>query len=126
MGPIGPAGGSPITPETILGIAPGATDRDIETAWRNYVMVHHPDRGGDAEAFALGRWARDALRGPAGAEPANQRPSTPGQPGTGRTAPRGSAPTRGAPSRRRLLIRRVRESLATVIPSLAPPPSRVD
>ena len=101
----------PVAPEAVLGIPPGATDQQIERAWRGYVKAHHPDRGGDAEAFRRGRAAVDALRASSG-------PQAP--------APQRAASTRGVPSRRRLRVRRLRASLATLFPSLAPPPSRVD
>ena len=111
MSPTGPGERTPpASPEFVLGIAPGATQRQIETAWRAYVKQHHPDRGGDAEAFLRGRAARDVLLGSPGSGPTNPVTVT----------------VRGQPSRRRLMVRRVRRSLGTIFPSLAPPPSRVD
>lgn len=112
MSPNGPADGPPpAAPETVLGVPPGATEREIDLAWRAYVKRHHPDRGGDAEAFLLGRSARETLLSSIG--PAY-------------CTPRSASPVLGAPSRRRLRVRRLRRSLATMFPSLAPPPSRVD
>ena len=35
----------------LLGIAPGATKRDIKNAYRRQARKLHPDKGGDAEAF---------------------------------------------------------------------------
>ncbi len=35
----------------VLGLADNATPEDINRAYRRLAMQHHPDRGGDAEAF---------------------------------------------------------------------------
>ena len=44
MSPNGPADGPPpAAPETVLGVPPGATEREIDLAWRAYVKRHHPD-----------------------------------------------------------------------------------
>jgi hypothetical protein len=44
-----------------LDLAPGASPEDIKAAWRAFAMKHHPDRGGDAEAFKRGRAAFELL-----------------------------------------------------------------
>ena len=35
----------------ILGLTNGATDEEVKQAYRKLAMIHHPDRGGDAEEF---------------------------------------------------------------------------
>jgi DnaJ-class molecular chaperone len=37
----------------VLDLSPDATHADIKQAYRTLAMRHHPDRGGDAECFAL-------------------------------------------------------------------------
>jgi curved DNA-binding protein CbpA len=44
-------------PFKILGIGPAATRQEIEAAYREKAMKHHPDRGGDAWAFEQANWA---------------------------------------------------------------------
>ncbi|MBI4159556.1 DnaJ domain-containing protein [Candidatus Wolfebacteria bacterium] len=36
---------------SILGIDRGADDQVLKSAYRRLAMIHHPDRGGDAEKF---------------------------------------------------------------------------
>ena len=38
-------------PFTILGIDPGATTREIRSAYKKLSLTHHPDKGGDEETF---------------------------------------------------------------------------
>lgn len=50
-------------PFKILGIRPTATRREVEAAYREKALKHHPDRGGDAWAFEQVNWAyQEALR----------------------------------------------------------------
>jgi DnaJ domain len=37
-----------------LGLDAGALPDDVRAAFQRYALEHHPDRGGDAEAFRLG------------------------------------------------------------------------
>ena len=37
-----------------LGVAPGAPPEAVRAAFQRYALEHHPDRGGDPEAFRLG------------------------------------------------------------------------
>ena len=53
-------------PWRILGVAPGADDATVKKAYRAKAMKHHPDRGGDPEAFKQISAAYDACRGDGG------------------------------------------------------------
>lgn len=44
-----------------LGLPPGALDDEIKSAYRNKAREHHPDKGGDAEAFRRINRARNIL-----------------------------------------------------------------
>lgn len=44
-----------------LGLSSGATDKEIKSAYRALVKQHHPDAGGDAEAFKRVQSAYDRL-----------------------------------------------------------------
>jgi hypothetical protein len=44
-------------PFGVLGLPPTATDHEVRSAFRRLALVHHPDHGGDAAAFAKLRWA---------------------------------------------------------------------
>lgn len=48
----------------ILGVGPGATSLDVETAFRRAARSAHPDRGGDAAVFRDLVQARDLLVSP--------------------------------------------------------------
>jgi len=48
----------------ILGISNKASDDDIKAAYRKLAMIHHPDRGGDAEKLKLINKAYDVLKDP--------------------------------------------------------------
>lgn len=52
------------SPYAILGVAPDATDTDIKRAYREASRRHHPDHGGDAEAFRAVKAAYDVLSDP--------------------------------------------------------------
>ncbi len=45
----------------VLGVAIEATPAEITAAYRRLAMVHHPDRGGDADSFRRIRAAYEAL-----------------------------------------------------------------
>ncbi|WP_433533248.1 DnaJ domain-containing protein [Micromonospora sp. CA-263727] len=45
----------------LLGVSSDATEAEILRAFRREALVHHPDRGGDADAFRLLYRAREAL-----------------------------------------------------------------
>ena len=47
--PAAPAG--PVSAWELLGLAPGASVREIKRAYRHKALELHPDRGGDADAF---------------------------------------------------------------------------
>jgi curved DNA-binding protein len=53
----------------ILGVARNATDEEIKKAYRKLAMTHHPDRGGDEEAFKKIKEAYEKLT--TGAHPNN-------------------------------------------------------
>lgn len=46
-----------MSPFEILGLPEGATEAEIKRAYRRLAALHHPDRGGDAEAFTRVRRA---------------------------------------------------------------------
>ena len=50
-------------PHEVLGVPPGASPGDVTEAFRRYALRHHPDRGGDPEAFQAGLDAYRRLRG---------------------------------------------------------------
>lgn len=45
----------------VLGVPPGASEADIERAFRRRARSAHPDAGGSADRFQQVRAARDAL-----------------------------------------------------------------
>src|SRR5579884_1873689 len=47
----------------LLGLAPGASDKQVESAFRKAARRHHPDVGGDAERFRAILDARNFLLG---------------------------------------------------------------
>lgn len=51
-------------PYAILGVTPGATDAEIDKAYRTLQRIHHPDRGGSAELSARINHAHDILSDP--------------------------------------------------------------
>jgi len=42
-----------INPYEILGVSKNCNSKDIKKAYRNLCMIHHPDKGGDAEHFRV-------------------------------------------------------------------------
>lgn len=52
---------SGLDPYEVLGIEPEADVDEIRSAWREAARAHHPDAGGDAEAFKRAQWAFDAI-----------------------------------------------------------------
>ena len=50
-------------PHEILGVAPGASDAEVQRAWRRVSKQVHPDVGGTAEEFRDAREAYDFLTG---------------------------------------------------------------
>lgn len=41
-------------PYVVLGLAQGADAAAVKTAWRQFAMKNHPDKGGDAATFQKG------------------------------------------------------------------------
>jgi len=50
-----------LDPYQLLGVAPGAGEAEIRTAWREAARRHHPDTGGDGEIFKRCQWAFEML-----------------------------------------------------------------
>ena len=57
-------GASKFDPFDVLGVDESATDREIKKAYRQLSLVHHPDKGGDEEAFREVNAAYRALTDP--------------------------------------------------------------
>lgn len=51
----------PIDPHVLLGVTTNATLAELKLAFRAKALEHHPDRGGDAEAFMAIKRAYDTL-----------------------------------------------------------------
>lgn len=51
------------SPHEVLGVAPGATEKEVRGAFRRFARHHHPDRGGDAQRFQAGLEAYQRLLG---------------------------------------------------------------
>lgn len=51
-------------PYEILGLSPGATEKEIKREFRKLSRIHHPDQGGDHEMFMKITKAADALTDP--------------------------------------------------------------
>jgi hypothetical protein len=83
----------------VLGLTPQADQDEIRRAFRTLSRRHHPDLGGDAEAYRAVTVAYTVLSDPdqRGRYDAQRRPDAPG-PGAARPAPAGSGrPTPSAP-----------------------------
>ena len=78
----------------VLGVSENATDEDIHRAWRKLAAKHHPDRGGNTEAFHRITRARDRLLNPAEAEREDARANATS--GAHTTQTNGSAGSAGA------------------------------
>lgn len=52
-----------MNPHEVLGVPTDAPADQIREAFRRYVQVHHPDRGGDKASFRLGLDAYRTLSG---------------------------------------------------------------
>lgn len=53
---------SPLTDAlNLFGLKPHFTEEELKKAYRRYVMIHHPDRGGKAEEFQKGVKANELL-----------------------------------------------------------------
>lgn len=50
-----------MNPFEVLGISQSATLEDVKVAWRRKAHLHHPDKGGDANAFAECRKAYEMV-----------------------------------------------------------------
>lgn len=50
-----------VAPHVVLGVSATASLVEIKAAFRQRVLAHHPDRGGDAETFIAIKRAYDAL-----------------------------------------------------------------
>lgn len=48
-------------PHEVLGVPPDASHDEIRAAYRRLASRYHPDRGGDAEAFAKVNAAHEAM-----------------------------------------------------------------
>jgi len=55
-------------PYEILGLSPGATDKEIKKKYRELSRIHHPDQGGSEEMFMKITKAAEALTDPAARE----------------------------------------------------------
>lgn len=51
-----------LAPHVLLGVSASAAPDEVKAAYRAKVLDHHPDRGGDPEAFIALKRAYDALR----------------------------------------------------------------
>ena len=49
-------------PFKVLGLKRSASDEDIKTKYRELILVHHPDKGGDQEEFIRIQEAYDFLK----------------------------------------------------------------
>ena len=71
--PVGPKPARPaaVGPHALLGVAPGASADEVQRAYKELAMQHHPDRGGSEERFkALAKaYARVSGADPSGGAP---------------------------------------------------------
>jgi hypothetical protein len=59
--PVRPRHTKNVTHLRTLGLEPGASDDEIELAWKKLRSQHHPDKGGDASMFARVKAAYEAV-----------------------------------------------------------------
>ena len=52
------------TPYEILGVSPSASEDEIKKAFKKLAMIHHPDKGGDADKYRLVNLAYQVLKDP--------------------------------------------------------------
>ena len=57
----------------VLGIDRGADDRTVKKMYRKLALEHHPDKGGDPEAFRTAKFAFDRLCTPEGRARASRK-----------------------------------------------------
>ena len=86
-------------PHEVLGVRRGATRSELAEAFRRHALRHHPDRGGDREAFEAGADAYHRLTGAGTPRP------------TAAAAPGG---TPGSPPRADVVFHRRRPGLAAL------------
>jgi hypothetical protein len=55
------------SPFAVLGLTPMASPAEIKRAFRRLALATHPDRGGEARAFMLAKWAHDEAMRQSGA-----------------------------------------------------------
>lgn len=53
-----------MSPDDVLGVARGASESDVKSAFRRFAQAHHPDRGGDPATFQQGMEAYRAITRP--------------------------------------------------------------
>mgnify|MGYP002827186353 CR=1 FL=1 len=53
---------SPDDPFRVLGLKRSASDEDIKTKYRELILIHHPDKGGDHEEFIRIQQAYEILK----------------------------------------------------------------
>jgi DnaJ-class molecular chaperone len=85
-----------LDPWEVLGIPPGSDAATIRTAWRDAARTHHPDAGGDAEAFKRAQWAFTCLAESVGGSSRSGTAAAPTAP----TPPRAPVPRDGEPGER--------------------------
>jgi hypothetical protein len=49
-------------PYEVLGVSPNASEFEIKNAWKNKILEHHPDKGGDVEEYHRVNKAYDKLK----------------------------------------------------------------
>ena len=53
---------SPDDPFRVLGLKRSASDEDIKTKYRELILIHHPDKGGDHDEFIRIQEAYETLK----------------------------------------------------------------
>jgi curved DNA-binding protein CbpA len=83
----------------VLGVPADASKDEIARAYRRQALVHHPDRGGDAETFRGLHRAYDTLSDPGRRAAYDRRHEEPGSCAGKETAYTLESPPEGAPVR---------------------------